>query len=66
MKSQTIQKKAYAYIQKNQGRKQTPEWIPHLQKTQKQLNDKDVHRGYGGRIKHMETKEKQPRTIRNE
>lgn len=39
---------------------------PSLQKTHKQLNDKDVHIGYGGRIKHMETKEKQPWTIRDE
>lgn len=60
MKSQTIQKKAYAYIQKNQGRKQTPEWIPPKKNPHKQLNDKDVHIGYGGRIKHMETKGKQP------
>lgn len=39
---------------------------PTSKNTQKQLNDKDIHIGYGGRIKHMETKEKQLRTISNE
>lgn len=39
---------------------------PPQKKPHKLLNDKDVHIGYGERIKHMETKEKQPRNIRDE
>lgn len=33
---------------------------PSKKNPHKQLNDEDVHIGYGGRIKHIETKEKQP------